>query len=280
MGHEVPPWALRGLLGSGVQLHAQGVDRRSAHRAPARRPVLVPHRTRDLEERRMHAADADYGTPEEETSDTEAARLRSELDELVAATEGLQPWRRVFHAANGSVMVGLLATATLTREQLLVIVALALLGALAIDVLRLRVTAVQHLFFRFLSSLASPREAVGIASSTWYLAGVLVALLAFPLDVAMASILVLALGDPAASYVGRRWGRHRVPGDGSVEGTAVFWFVSLVVLLAFFPPHHAILGSLVATVVERIPWPLDDNFTLPVGTGLALVLIGSALTAS
>lgn len=214
-----------------------------------------------------------------DTTGVNATAQRSELDDLVARTEGLQPWRRLFHAANGTTIVTLLATGVVSREQMLLIVGLALFGALTVDLLRFRVPAVQRLFFKSLSKLASPREAEGVASATWYLVGVLVALLAFPLTIAMASIMVLALGDPAASYVGRRWGKHRIPGDGSIEGTAMFSLVALAVLLALFPPVYALLGAVVATVVERIPWPVDDNLTLPVGTGLALVLIGKLLGA-
>lgn len=214
-----------------------------------------------------------------ETTSQDVSQGKPELTELVARTEGLQPWRRVFHAANGCAVVAALQLGLLSREQMLILLTVALVGALAIDVLRFRVPAVQRLFFRSMAALASPREARGIASSTWYVLGVLIALAAFPLPVAEASILVLALGDPAASYVGQRWGKHRIPGDGSVEGTVVFWLVALAVLLAFLPPVYAVLGSLVATVVERIPWPLDDNLTLPVGTGAALTLIGVLLGA-
>jgi dolichol kinase len=215
---------------------------------------------------------------EEMTTQGTSEATGSELDDLIARTEGLQPWRRLFHATNGTLIVVLLATGLLSRQQMLLILAIALFGALTLDLLRLRVPAVQRLFFRSMAKLASPREAGGLASSTWYLVGVLTALLVFPLNVAMAGIMVLALGDPAASYVGRRWGRHRIPGDGSIEGTAVFFVVALGVLLAFFPPLYAVLGCVAATVVERIPWPLDDNLTLPLGTGAALMALGTLLT--
>jgi dolichol kinase len=209
--------------------------------------------------------------------ETPATELPPELQELVDRTEGLQPWRRLFHAANGTIIVVLLANGVVSVDVMRIIVAAALFGALTVDLIRFRVPAVQRMFFRSMAHLASPREAGGMASSTWYLIGVLLALLLFPLDIAMASIMVLALGDPAASYVGRRWGKHRIPGDGSIEGTAVFAAVALGVLLVFFPPLYATLGALAATVIERIPWGLDDNLTLPVGTGLALSLIGMLL---
>jgi dolichol kinase len=197
----------------------------------------------------------------------------AELERLVGNTEGLQPWRRLFHAANGSGVVAVLELGIVGREVMILLLGVALLAALTLDVVRLRVPSVQRVFFRSFSALASPREARGIASSTWYAAGILLALLLFPQRIAEASILVLALGDPAASYVGRRWGRIRI-GDGSVRGTAAFFVVTLVVMLFFFPPLHAVLATALATVVERMPWGLDDNITLPLGTGVVLLLLG------
>jgi len=211
-----------------------------------------------------------------DTTGATGGEHESELDELVSRTEGLQPWRRVFHAGNGCLIVALWHFGVLTRGQLLLLLGVALVGGLTIDFLRFRVPIFQRVFFRSLSALASPREAGGVASSTWYLVGVIIALLAFPPAIAKASVLVLALGDPAASYVGRRWGTVRL-GDGSIEGTTAFFLVALAVLWAFFPPAYASLGAVLATVVERIPWRLDDNLTLPVGTGLALVLLSRVL---
>ncbi len=197
----------------------------------------------------------------------------SELERLVGNTEGLQPWRRLFHATNGVVVVAALELGIVSREVMILLLGVVLLGALAVDVVRLRVPSVQRVFFRSLSALASPREARGIASSTWYAAGILLALMLFPQRIAEASILVLALGDPVASYVGRRWGRIKI-GDGSVRGTTAFLVVTLAVMLFFFPPVHALLAAVLATVVERIPWSLDDNVTLPLGTGVVLLLLG------
>ena len=100
--------------------------------------------------------------------------LPPDLQELVDRTEGLQPWRRLFHASNGTIVVALLASGLVARQTMIWIVGLALVGAVVIDGVRFRVPSVQRLFFRSMARLASPREAGGVASSTWYLAGILV----------------------------------------------------------------------------------------------------------
>jgi dolichol kinase len=146
-------------------------------------------------------------------------------------------------------------------------------GALALDVLRFAWPPVNVLFFRFLSRLASPREAAGIASSTWYMVGITLAAALFPVPHAVGGILVLALADPSASYVGQRWGRHKL-GTGSWEGTAVFVAVAIAVLFRAWPLPHVLVTVAVATVVERSDWGLDDNLTLPLAVAGTLWVLG------
>ncbi|MGD2069865.1 MAG: hypothetical protein PVI57_14435, partial [Gemmatimonadota bacterium] len=131
--------------------------------------------------------------------------------------------------------------------------------------------------FRWLRPLISPREASGVASSTWYVLAAVLAYGLFPIPVAVTSILVLALADPAASLVGRAWGRHKV-GKGSVEGALAFFAVaSVVILLSPSPgpeswPWALGVAALVAAV-EVTPFGLDDNLTVPLATGAALQLV-------
>jgi len=194
------------------------------------------------------------------------------LQAAVARTSGPQPWRRVFHALTGLVIaVALTYGPWGARTGLLVMVSVTLV-LLLFDLLRLSIPQANLLFFRALPYLASPREATGVASSTWYMAGITLALAAAPLPAAASGIVVLALADPAASYFGRRWGRRPFLG-GSAEGSAVFAIVAFSVLA----PRHgwpvAMAAALVATVLERRSWPLDDNLTLPVATALVIRLL-------
>ncbi len=194
------------------------------------------------------------------------------LAPLVARTEGLQPWRRVFHAANGLVIAGALALLEPSRELAAGLLALLAAGLFALDLVRLGHSGANRLFFTLLRPFASPREAAGIASSTWYIVGCLFAVALFPPEIAIASILVLAIADPLASYIGRRWGR--IPfGTGTVEGTAVFALTAFALLALQVPPGPAAGAALSTALLERAPWPLDDNLVIPVTAGTALVLL-------
>lgn len=192
-----------------------------------------------------------------------------ELETLVQLTTGLQPWRRAFHAANGVAIASVLWWWPHARTTAVALLAggVVLLGLA--DLVRLKRPALNRAFFRWFRQLASPREAEKIASSTWYLLGITLAVAIAPGPAAVSGILVLALADPAASYFGRRWGRRAFLG-GSLEGSLLFCAVTLAVLL----PRHswpiALATALPVTLVERRSWPLDDNLTVPVTCALVV----------
>ena len=200
-------------------------------------------------------------------------RRAAEFEQAVQRTEGVQPWRRLFHAVGG---LGLIAFVQVTGpESVLALAGIGggLVAALLLDWARLRFVGANTAFFRMFSRLASPREAAGIASSTWYLAGALAVLVIFPPPLFVPSILVLAFADPAASVVGRIWGRRRL-GKGTWEGTGVFFLVSAGVLTPLAGVGAGLFAAAGAAAAEVLPTRLDDNVVVPLGTALALWLAG------
>lgn len=194
------------------------------------------------------------------------------LDSLVEGTAGLQPGRRIFHATNGTLIALALTWLDLSRDAALQILGAVLVLLVLLDGIRLRVPRANEAFFRAFRDLASPREATGPASSTWYALGVLLALALFSREAAVSGVLVLAYADPAASYGGRRWGKRPFLG-GSLEGSAIFVMVAFGALAA----RHSLLVATVAAatvaLAERLSWPLDDNLTVPVvGAGMVTLL--------
>lgn len=191
----------------------------------------------------------------------------------MAATSGLQPWRKVFHAGTGIVVAWALLVPSLSRGQALLGLALAFALLSALDAIRLRRDDANALFFRLFGALASPREARGFASSTWYALGLLLTVALVPRPEAVSAVLVLGLADPIASVVGQRFGRRPLLG-GSVEGTLTFLTVALAILVARHAWPAAVPAAVVATLAERRSWPLDDNLAIPLATGLTLLAVG------
>jgi len=180
------------------------------------------------------------------------------------------------HAASGSATAAVLALSDTPRATAVAILAAVLVSLSALDVIRLLDRRVNVLFFRSFRSFASPREARGPASSTWYTFGLLLTVAFFPRRCAVSGILVLALADPAASYVGRRWGRRAFLG-ATLEGTLLF----AVVAFCIVAPRHGIAAAaataLVTTLAERLSRPLDDNLTLPVVGAATIALLEAVL---
>ena len=102
----------------------------------------------------------------------------------------------------------------------------------------------------------------------------------FPKWAAVLAMAYLAFGDPIASYVGVKWGKIKIPGNKSLEGSlALFGFCSVlgsVILLSLTPiPALTAIGlasaiALVAAFAEWLPvkW-IDDNMRIPLIAGAA-----------
>ena len=198
--------------------------------------------------------------------------VQEDLERLVASTAGPGHARRLVHAGLGAGVASLLWALEPSRAVSAAAGAGAVAGLLGLDVARLAIPRLNLWFHRLLRSLLLPREAQRVASSTWYMAGILVAVVLFPLEAAVPAIWVLALADPAAGCVGRRWGRRPL-GTGTLEGFAAFLLVAGAILSVAVPLPAALLGAIVGGLVEIAPWRVDDNLTIPPAVAGALWIV-------
>lgn len=152
------------------------------------------------------------------------------------------------------------------------VMAAAVAVALGVEWARRRVAWVRYRFLRGTRPMLRGHERHGLAGATWMAIAYLLAVLVFPRPVAVVAMLYNALGDAAAAVAGRRWGRHRVAWGKSWEGAGAGLVVNLAVglLVPGIGPVAAVVGALVATALEFLPLPLDDNLRITLGGGLAL----------
>lgn len=129
-----------------------------------------------------------------------------------------------------------------------------------------------------------PAEYHRTNSATWYLLGLCLLVPLASKPAVIAAVLVLAFADPAAAWIGRRWGTRKLHRNKSVVGTLVFVAVALAVawpyLVAFGPSLTvgragllALAGAVVGALAEVFSGPLDDNLTVPVATALTITAL-------
>lgn len=130
----------------------------------------------------------------------------------------------------------------------------------------------------YIRPLIRPQERRGIGAHVFFAAGAFVAVLVYPKDIAIAAMFVAVIADGAAAVIGRRWGRHRLVGKKTLEGTLTLFSVAIVTNTSIFVagfrlPFHtsamlSLAGATAAACIELLP--LNDNLTIPIATGFAM----------
>lgn len=112
-----------------------------------------------------------------------------------------------------------------------------------------------------------------------YFIGMILSLELFPLPFALASIMVLALGDGTAALA-RPWSKHKskLSNKHLIEETAVGIVFGAIGAAFFVSPLQAIIASSCAMILEAVEVRfnnelLDDNVLTPLATGTALLLL-------
>jgi dolichol kinase len=78
----------------------------------------------------------------------------------------------------------------------------------------------------------------------------------------------MVLADGAAAIVGKSFGRRRLIGKKTLEGTLALICVAFVVSVWFVGWAVALIGAVIAGLVELMP--VDDNLSIPIFLGLAM----------
>ena len=168
------------------------------------------------------------------------------------------------------------------RGQFRLLFLVLVVGAITIDLLRIHERRVRELVRAFFGEMIREHERFTLLGSTYLLLAALLAIEIFPQPVAAAALGFTVLGDGFAALVGRGWGRIRIF-QKSLEGTlaglaaCVAWSV-FVASTGAVPLSVLLAGAVVASVVELLPIPLDDNLgvTLFSGYVMKLLLLKSA----
>jgi len=157
----------------------------------------------------------------------------------------------------------------------LVLSALVLGASMVIELTRRWWPWSNRLLWRLLPTVFRESEAQRVLGSTWFAVGALLSLVIFGRDVGGTAVLFLAWGDPVAELVGARWGKA---GQGKTAVGSLGCLIACViagfagVALGGLSPWAALLGAVVATLVERWSPPPNDNLWMPLISGLGMAV--------
>lgn len=189
--------------------------------------------------------------------------------------------RKIWHFL-GVIMIAVLYH-NLTRPMALQTLVLVASISIFIDVFRQRSEGFNRGVLKVMGFLMRENERTGIAGTTYLLIGVLIIVAIFPPSVVMLSLLFLAIADPVASYYGIRYGRDKLIGRKSLQGSMAAFFVCVMISAIYFFAHNmmterilivSILAGFIGAVSEIIPvGDLDDNLVLPVVSSCLLWIV-------
>ena len=133
-------------------------------------------------------------------------------------------------------------------------------------------------FDRMFAPIMHAQEVENISSGTWYVTSVFILASLCSEMVLVLAVLTLAVGDPVAGLIGRRFGKHKLTHNRSVEGSLAFVVsATLSAYLLLVGAHPEIsapwilalsvgVGGAIGELVSGAR--LDDNFTVPIGAAL------------
>ena len=135
-----------------------------------------------------------------------------------------------------------------------------------------------------LGKFAHPHEHLRVNSGTWYSTALVVLVLTNSYLVCTIAVAIIGFADPAAAIIGRRFGKIKLVHGRTLEGTLAFIAVGgltafLCVLIGF--PDLAVGTALLlafgaataGSIAELFSLRIDDNFSVPVSSGLAVLLL-------
>jgi dolichol kinase len=191
-------------------------------------------------------------------------------------------WARKFwHMGGVSIIAALYAH--LPEKTSITLLTVAWFLFVPADFLRLKYPALNDFLVFAFRPIMRQHEVDRIAGTSYLLTGLVIVASLFPPQIALLTMMFLAFADPIASYFGIRYGKDKIFGEKSLQGTLAAFFVCAMLTFYFLTSHWllmdrlivvSLIGGLIGALAELIPiFKLDDNLTLPVVSATALWIL-------
>jgi len=184
--------------------------------------------------------------------------------------------RQIMHIIFGIVIVLLLNFNLINATYLFIIFIFGLIISLLSTKLNIPVI---HQFLRTFDREKDLEKFPG-KGAIFYVLGAFIVVLVFPKDIALASIMILALGDSVSRLVGPfGYLKHPFHNEKFFEGViagAIAGFIGALFFISWLP---ALIASSISMLIEGLDlriknFKIDDNLLIPVVAGVVISLIG------
>jgi dolichol kinase len=188
---------------------------------------------------------------------------------------GRELWRKATHTGALVIPVGYSALALEKSDMLSIMIPVAV-AMTFIDIARLRGWSLWTRVARpFMEPVLRGHEVSGdFSGATYILWSTVFTVALFRRDIAVAALAFIIVGDTLAALIGRKFGRHRF-GRKSLEGSVACLAGTLITALVVpgLSLSVAVLGAVVAAAAEAFSGPIDDNVSVPLLSGLTMLLL-------
>lgn len=189
--------------------------------------------------------------------------------------------RKIWHLSG--VLLIVIIYHNMSRDLALQVSAAATFLFVGMDILRQHYESVNKALLKAFQPIMREHERKTLAGTSYLLTGVLLIIFLFPKDIVVLSLLFLAFADPLASYIGLLYGKDKLIGNKSLQGSLAAFLTCTIISTIYYYSHNlmterlfivSIISGLIGAVAELVPiGKLDDNFTLPVSSAFMLWLL-------
>lgn len=207
-------------------------------------------------------------------------------EKLRASRNDLQLARRIFHIGGG-LSISILYGGLLSHSQAIQILGLFACVFYLLEQIRINYPEHSKKFNPIGKFFMRAEEQLKETAMVPYLMGILLTLITFPKLITICAVLTLGLADPLSAIIGIKFGKKKIAGDKTAEGTTSFFIATFI--SCFFPIYLtttnpfwnvmalSTLTSIMITSFDLLPTRIDDNLTIPLFTAICLWINGLAM---
>jgi dolichol kinase len=161
-----------------------------------------------------------------------------------------------------------------------ILLIIATIGMLIIDLARISKGKLNHSLMPLLQATKIDQvfrlhENNTLSGASYMLVGALFSILIFNQTTFVTAYTILMISDTLAAIIGLSFGKHKLIGNKTIEGTLAFFISALTIALIFGASIYlAIIACIFTTIAELFAKKLkiDDNLLVPLSYGITLLV--------